>query len=68
MLGTVYYIQRVDDLRQIQPRPQYRCQQWEWASGGGHAVQRVIRGVAYDYQLLHGCTELGCDHPAIAVS
>ena len=45
MLATVH----IEQLR-----PQHRCQQCEWASGGGHAVQRVIHAVVYHYQLLHG--------------
>ena len=33
----------------------------------GHAVERGIRVVAYDYKLLRGCTGPGFGHPAIGV-
>ena len=63
----IVHTQRVDKLWQTQPRPQHRCQQCELVSSGGHAVQRVLCAVAYDYQLLQGCMAIGCGHPAIAV-
>ena len=66
MLATVH-IQVVNDLWQPQPWPHYRCQQCEWGYGGSHAVQRVIRAVAYDYQLLHGCIGPVYGHSVIAV-
>ena len=66
MLATVL-IQWADDLWQTQPRPRHWCQQCECAFGGGHAMQRVIRTVAYDYQLRHGCMGPRFGHPAIAV-
>ena len=67
LMLAILYLQRVDKLWQTQPRPQHRCQQCELVSGGGHAVQRVLHTVAYDYQLFQGCMATGCGHPAIAV-
>ena len=64
---AIVHIQQVDKLWQTQPRPQHRCQQCELVSGGGHAVQRVLHAVAYDYQLLQGCMATGCGYLAIAV-